>query len=95
MTSPMPSLSRTVTIRNKLGLHARAATKLAKLCHQFDASIKIRQDQKEVDASSVMCLMLLASQQGREIEVLTTGPDAEAAMDAVEKLIEDKFDEES
>lgn len=91
----MPNLSRTVTIRNKLGLHARAATKLAKLCHQFDASIKIRQDSKEVDASSVMCLMLLASQQGRQIDILTTGPEAEAALNAVEQLIEAKFDEEA
>ncbi|WP_113907043.1 HPr family phosphocarrier protein [Aliidiomarina celeris] len=91
----MPNLSRTVTIRNKLGLHARAATKLAKLCHQFDASIKIRQDGKEVDASSVMCLMLLASQQGRQIDILTTGPEAEAALNAVEQLIEAKFDEEA
>lgn len=91
----MPDIRRTVTIRNKLGLHARAATKLAKLSHQFDARIHIRQGEQEVDAASVMGLLLLASQQGREIEIIASGQDAEAAINAIEQLIQDKFDEDA
>ncbi|WP_194756236.1 HPr family phosphocarrier protein [Aliidiomarina indica] len=90
----MPQHSRQLLIQNKLGLHARAATKLARLANEFDARICIRQGEREVDASSVMGLMLLASQQGKTIEVSAEGEDAEAALDAIEKLIQDRFDEE-
>lgn len=85
---------RKATIRNKLGLHARAATKLAKLTQEFEARIKVVQDGREVDASSVMCLLLLASGQGKEIEVMATGSDAEEAVSAVAALIEARFDED-
>jgi len=86
-------ITRELVIRNKLGLHARAATKLAQLTHQFDAQVRIRQGQQEVDASSVMCLLLLASGQGKTIEVSAEGPDADAALTAISQLIEAKFDE--
>ncbi len=85
---------RSVTIRNKLGLHARAATKLAKLTQQFDAQVKVIQDGREVDASSIMCLLLLASGQGKEIDVVATGNDAEEAVTAIAALIEARFDED-
>ncbi|TRW50448.1 HPr family phosphocarrier protein [Aliidiomarina halalkaliphila] len=90
----MPQHSRQLRIQNKLGLHARAATKLARLANEFDARISIRQGEREVDASSVMGIMLLASQQGKTIEVNAEGEDAEAALDAIEKLIQDRFDED-
>lgn len=90
----MTELCRNVLIRNKLGLHARAATKLAKLASQFDAKITIGQGDKSVDASSVMGLMLLASQQGKEIQVKAVGPDADLALDAITQLIHDRFDED-
>ncbi|MDT7525897.1 MULTISPECIES: HPr family phosphocarrier protein [Idiomarinaceae] len=91
----MPTCVRkSVTIRNKLGLHARAATKLAKLTQQFAAKVYIVQEQQQVDASSVMCLLLLASGQGRQIDILAEGDDAEAAVAAVAELIESRFDEE-
>lgn len=84
----------TVTIRNKLGLHARAATKLAKLSHQFDAKVSIVQGEQTVDASSVMCLLLLASGQGKVIDVVAEGPEAEAAVAAIAALIAARFDED-
>lgn len=84
-----------VIITNKLGLHARAATKLVKLTQQFDAKVAIVQDGKEVDASSVMCLLLLASGQGKEIEVIARGSEAQAAVDAIATLIESRFDEDA
>lgn len=90
----MPQHSRQLRIQNKLGLHARAATKLARLANEFDARISIRQGEREVDASSVMGIMLLASQQGKTIEVSAEGEDAEAALDAIEQLIQDRFDED-
>lgn len=82
-------------IKNKLGLHARAATKLAKLTQQFDANVAIIQDGREVDASSVMCLLLLASGQGKQIEIIARGTQAQEAVDAVAALIEARFDEEA
>lgn len=88
------TVRRSVTIRNKLGLHARAATKLAKLTQQFDARVQVVQDGREVDASSVMCLLLLASGQGKQIDVIATGSDAEQAVAAVAALIEARFDED-
>ncbi|EGN74883.1 phosphotransferase system HPr (HPr) family protein [Idiomarina sp. A28L] len=90
----MPNLTRKVEIRNKLGLHARAATKLARLASEFDAKVIIAQDGKEVDAGSVMGLMLLASQQGKHIEVKATGKDAEAALEAITTLVQERFHEE-
>lgn len=86
---------RVMTIRNKLGLHARAATKLAKLSNQFKATVTIEQGTQKVDASSVMGLMLLASQQGKDINVTANGEDAAAALNAIEQLIQDKFDEDA
>ncbi|RUO33444.1 HPr family phosphocarrier protein [Aliidiomarina sanyensis] len=90
----MPQRSRQLRILNKLGLHARAATKLARLANEFEAKITIAQGEREVDASSVMGLMLLASQQGKTIEVRAEGSDADAALDAIEELIQARFDED-
>ncbi|RUO34020.1 HPr family phosphocarrier protein [Aliidiomarina soli] len=89
----MSEISRDMIIRNKLGLHARAATKLVRLANQFDAKVTLTQGTQEVDASSVMCLMLLASQQGKSIRVTARGNDAAAALDAIENLIQNRFDE--
>ncbi|RUO30606.1 HPr family phosphocarrier protein [Aliidiomarina sedimenti] len=89
----MSEISREMIIRNKLGLHARAATKLVRLANQFDAKVTLTQGTQEVDASSVMCLMLLASQQGKSIRVTARGNDAAAALDAIENLIQNRFDE--
>ncbi|MCC5880470.1 MAG: HPr family phosphocarrier protein [Idiomarina sp.] len=90
----MKVVSREMVIVNKLGLHARAATKLVRLANKFDAVISIRSGEQEVDANSVMCLMLLASQQGKTITVKAEGSDAEPALDAIENLIQNRFDEE-
>lgn len=90
----MSEISREVVIRNKLGLHARAATKLVQLANQFAAEVTISQGTQEVNANSVMALMLLASQQGKTIVVNARGEDAEAALDAIEGLIQARFEEE-
>ncbi|MCF6441010.1 HPr family phosphocarrier protein [Pseudoalteromonas luteoviolacea] len=80
-------------IKNKLGLHARAATILAQLSAQFDADITLYQGDKSAPGDSVLALLLLESSQGKEVKVTCTGPDAHNAFIAIGNLIEDKFHE--
>jgi phosphocarrier protein NPr len=89
----MTVLEKQLTIVNKLGLHARAATKLAQLSKQFDAKITLSLDGKAADASSIMALMLLAGGQGKQVSLQVEGEDAQAALNAVSQLINDKFEE--
>jgi phosphocarrier protein NPr len=89
----MEHYSKDMLIQNKLGLHARAATKLVLLANQFDADITIAQGEKQATADSVMALLMLESGMGKHITVSTEGHDAKAAMDAIEDLINKKFDE--
>lgn len=85
--------SESVTIVNQLGLHARAATKLAMLCQQFQSRIELVQESKSADASSVLALLMLASSKGKTLQVCTEGADAEQALSAVVDLIKNGFDE--
>ncbi len=87
-------LEKILLIQNKLGLHARAATQLAKLANQFDAEVTLHQGDKSASATSVLGLMMLESSMGKEVRVVSEGKDAEAAMAAVEQLIQKKFNEE-
>lgn len=86
-------IERTVTIVNKLGLHARAATQLVQLANQFDAEIMLHKGDKQANANSVLGLMMMESHQGEQILLVSEGPDAEAALDAVEALIAGRFNE--
>ncbi|MCL1125640.1 HPr family phosphocarrier protein [Shewanella surugensis] len=90
----MLKLTREITICNKLGLHARAATKLAILASEFDASITLIQDDKQASASSVLGLLMLESGMGKTVNLVAEGKDAKEALDAVSELINAKFDEE-
>jgi phosphotransferase system HPr (HPr) family protein len=87
------SLKKSLLITNKLGLHARAATKLAQLTQKFDAKVTIELDDKLADASSIMGLMLLAGGQGKTVIIHTKGIEAQEALDNVCQLFCDKFDE--
>jgi len=86
-------VSQELTIVNKLGLHARAASKLAQLCQQFSAQITLTLEDKEADAASIMAIMLLAGGQGKIVKVTAQGTDAANALLAISQLISDKFDE--
>lgn len=88
------TVSQELTIVNKLGLHARAASKLAQLCQQYSAKITLTLEEKEADAASIMAIMLLAGGQGKIVKVTAQGFDAPEALQAVSQLISDKFDEE-
>ncbi len=86
-------ITRDVEIKNKLGLHARAAAKLVHCAAKFESDIKIRKGDEEVDAKSILGILLLAAGRGAVITLKANGPDEQAAVDAIEKLIDAKFDE--
>jgi len=86
-------LDKTVTIRNKLGLHARAAVKFVNLANRFGASVKIVKDGDEIDGKSILGILTLAATQGTTIRLVTAGKDEEAAMAALLELIANRFDE--
>jgi len=86
-------LDRTVTIRNKLGLHARAAVKFVNLSNRFSSSVKIVKDGDEIDGKSILGILTLAATQGTSIRLLVSGKDEEAAMAALLELIGNRFDE--
>jgi phosphocarrier protein NPr len=90
----MSNFQKTVIICNKLGLHARAATKLAQLSQKFNAEITLELDDKQASANSIMALMLLAGGQGKSVKISAKGEDAELALADICQLISDKFDEE-
>ncbi|MGY5452057.1 HPr family phosphocarrier protein [Agarivorans sp. MS3-6] len=87
-------LTRQVIVKNKLGLHARPATKLVELAQQFEAEVSIIDGEKTASAASVMGLLVLASAQGNTLTIISEGKDAAAAMNAIQGLIEANFDEE-
>lgn len=83
-----------LTIVNKLGLHARAASKLAQTSARFSSDIKVHCQGKSVDGKSVMALMLLAAGKGSELELEVHGSDEDAALCAISNLVVDRFGEE-
>jgi phosphocarrier protein HPr len=88
------SASRTVTICNVRGLHARASAKFVKAAAGFDAEVRVSKDGTEVDARSIMGLMMLAAGIGSTIEIEAEGAEAQKALDALVALVEARFDEE-
>lgn len=85
---------REVEIINKLGLHARASAKLTKLASQYKCEVWISGNNRRVNAKSIMGVMMLAAAKGCTILIDTHGDREEEAMDALLKLINDRFDEE-
>ena len=83
----------TITISNKLGLHARASAKLTKLAGTFKSDIHLSRNGRRVNAKSIMGVMMLAAGLGSEVEIETEGADADAAMDALRQLVASKFGE--
>jgi phosphocarrier protein len=88
-------ISTTITIINKLGLHARAAAKLVSVTSRFSSHCHIRTvgGERLVDAKSIMAVMMLAAGRGTELELQFEGRDEQAAHDAVVTLINDRFGE--
>lgn len=82
-----------IEIINKLGLHARASAKITQLAAQFKCDVNLIRNGRKVNAKSIMGVMMLAASKGAKIQIETNGEDEGAAMDALSKLINDKFGE--
>jgi phosphocarrier protein HPr len=87
-------LSREMLITNQRGLHARASAKFVKCAESFDANVTVSKDGQTVPGTSIMGLMMLAASIGTSIMVEASGPQANAAMAALEDLVTRKFDED-
>jgi len=90
---PGTVLTRTVTISNRRGLHARAAAKFVTMAERFGASVEVVKDGQAVAARSIMGLMMLGAGRGSEIELRAEGWDAKEALDALAALVESGFNE--
>jgi len=87
-------IKREIEIVNKLGVHARPAAEIVKMAARFKSNITIVRDDLEVNAKSIMGVMMLAAEMGARIALRAEGPDAEAAVEALAQLIDGKFGED-
>jgi phosphocarrier protein len=87
-------IERNITIINKLGLHARAASKLVNLASQFASEVYLDNRGNRVNAKSIMGVMMLAASQGTELKLEINGEDEQQCVDAIVGLIENRFDED-
>jgi phosphocarrier protein len=87
-------IERELAIRNRLGLHARAAAKFVQTASRYKSEVKIRKNGEEVDGKSILGLLLLAASQGTQIIISVSGEDEDAAIEAVQGLVERRFDED-
>jgi len=83
----------TLSISNKLGLHARASAKLTKLAGSFQSDVFLSRNERRVNAKSIMGVMMLAAGVGTTVELEVDGPDEQLASDALAALVNDKFGE--
>lgn len=88
------SHTRSITLQNKRGLHARASAKFVECAGQFQSQITVRNDGHTAGATSILSLMMLAAPLGTTLQLEAEGADAKAALDALEQLVNDKFGEE-
>ena len=86
-------IEREVAIRNKLGLHARAAVKFVNLANRFVSSVKVVKDGNEIDGKSILGILTLAATQGSEIRLIVSGRDEKDAVAALTTLIHNRFEE--
>ena len=87
-------ITKKLTILNKLGLHARAAAKVVSTANEFESTIIITKDGKNADARSIMKLLMLSASQGSRINIEVDGTDQKDAMKSIERLFNNKFDEQ-
>lgn len=87
--------TRTLTIINEKGLHARASAKLVEVVEAHDAAAEVSKDGLSASGDSIMGLLMLAASRGTTIEVRTSGPEAGALMDALDTLVAERFGEDT
>jgi phosphocarrier protein len=86
--------SRTVTVVNQLGMHARAAAKFVHLATRFESRVRVAREGREMDGKSIMGILLLAAARGSSITISADGTDERAAVDALAGLVEGGFGED-
>ena len=91
--SMVETVSRQMKIVNDKGVHARASAKFVETVEMYDAEARVGREGMETAGDSIMGLLMLAASYGTQIEVETSGPDAQKLMDALEALVGDKFGE--
>jgi phosphocarrier protein len=84
-------LEATMLIRNQLGLHARACALFVRMAARYQSEVYVARDDLEVNGKSIMGVMMLAAEEGSAIRVRTEGPDEEAALAALQELVDGKF----
>jgi phosphocarrier protein HPr len=89
----MVKIVKRMEIKNKLGVHARAAALLVQTVNRFSAQVTISKDGQTADGRSIMGVLMLAATQGSTVEVEAAGQDAEQALKAIEKLVDKRFNE--
>jgi phosphocarrier protein len=89
----MVKVVKKMEIKNKLGVHARAAALLVQTVNRFSAQVSLSKDGQTADGRSIMGVLMLAATQGSTIEVEAAGQDAEQALKAIEKLVDKRFNE--
>ena len=89
----MSKVVKKFEIKNKLGLHARAAALLVQTVNRFSAQVTLTKDGQSADGRSIMGVLTLAATQGSKLHVEATGEEAERAVKAIEKLIDARFNE--
>lgn len=82
-----------IVLANKLGLHARASAKLVSLASEFDSEITLQRNGQQINAKSIMGLMMLAAAKGAEIELCADGKDEKKAIELLSELISNRFGE--
>ncbi len=87
-------MERTLTIRNRAGMHARPAALLVKTASSFKSQIFLEKDSERVNGKSIMGVITLGATYDTPLKVIAEGPDEREALDALEKLFEAKFEEE-
>jgi phosphocarrier protein len=87
-------IEKEITVINKLGLHARPAAQLVKTISRFKSEVSIKRDNLTVNAKSIMGVMMLAAELGAVLKFQIEGEDERLAMDAIEKVFQDKFGED-
>jgi len=87
--------SRSVTVTNPLGLHARAAARFVHLATRFSSQIRVAREAKVMDGKSIMGILLLAAARGSTLTISAEGDDETNAVEALTQLVESGFGEES
>ena len=87
-------VEKNVVVKNRAGIHARPAASIVKIANRFSCDIKIKKDDDEINAKSIMGIITLAAAYRTELTVIADGDDEQAAVEAIYALFENKFEED-